>query len=555
MPIHTETWEALSNEAEAISEDVSRGGNASAHRRAVDNLGGAVELYAPLVLQATRLPVASAGATTGDIFVTVRKELLAYLAHRALASREIRSVLTTIAGPAGPSVREKLSVIRALCSLVVSLARAYGSPHELKVNVARIVHLVCELARREGGVAGALDIEGSLRSFSVMEPALHLWRQHYREHLLHVVDVCLLGLLLLDACLPRTDETLGQRMAAMTGMSVKVLYGNWYLAALQHDVGYGVDVISEATTRLDYLRASCVRSFQEDIRSAIAGSATDIEDIVSSELPGTEVYGLDHGIVSSLHLRHALEQSIGDPVRRRRFDPACRAVLKHNLTNAPVSFASEPITFLLVLCDELQEWERARVSSHGLASHAMSVTQGGEPGYVESAAILRSLEVHGLRAQQGRFEFTCDHIAFRLLYMGPEIGKYLPQRVCVEKCRNLQRLDPTGAPFHIGLSLLTPYSDQAIPGEHGFEALRSYALRDPQLGLVEFVGGARDGVRIVSISTYVGYEEVSFCLELLNRFPLLPEGQNVDWGRFAEWSLNRSDPRSLGGDGLLRPRD
>lgn len=73
----------------------------------------------------------------------------------------------------------------------------------------------------------------------------------------------------------------------------------------------------------------------------------------------------NHGVLSALMLAHLLgiRQKFLAEEEKWNFKynhlPACHAIATHMLPSIRVSFAKHPFAFLLVLCDEIQDWSRS----------------------------------------------------------------------------------------------------------------------------------------------------------------------------------------------------
>jgi hypothetical protein len=559
-------WTDVAKEAVEIEKLLKDGDDLASLRHRIDDLGDLAiggrksaqeRLFADLRESAPQKSL-----------VLGRRRLLEFLAVRALGANSLLSVLARPNGGHGPAAREKLFLIKTLSSLVASLEQrvqeqldwseqrqiVWNDPSDVAVDPEAVVHVLAEIARREFGVPSVIDVEGTLRSFARVEPALHLWREAYRDHLLHAADVCILGWLLLDSVQPRTGESLASFVAGMLETSEKDVYRNWFLAALVHDVGYALDAIRQALKHVAYLKSDYLEQLRNQLDKRMGDVRKRIEQNVLEGLTGPNADGLDHGVVGFLHLGHVLEETITDPRKRAMLRPACLAVQKHSLP-FPLAFTSEPIAALLVLCDELQEWERPLVSGRKLAAGTRDLVAGYETTSPPTAKALESLTLVGIEPRPGEegFQFTGDALECCLTYKPPKLGKFWPQRVGLEKCRNLQRVDPSGLPFGVRITLVNQYLSGTSTREYGLEALRSYALGHPELGLVDFVDGSRDGIEIVRFTQEPGsIESISFDLGRLNRFPLLPERLKVNWDDFAKWTVARPDPYDLEPPPLLR---
>ncbi len=551
---YTSVWSAVEGEAGELAEAARSTQDLHGLRPGIDDLGTIVLRYGNAALPDLLGDIAT-GPLTGSLLLG-RRRLLEFLAVRCFESEGIRWVLKESCGLPGPTAREKLSLVSALSSLLACLAHRFGStdPSSVEVkNAESVIHLMAEIARRDFGIDGGIDIEGALRSFAAVEPALYLWREAYRDHLLHATDVCLLGWLLLDCRFSGSDDNLGRGIGGMLGLNERCLYANWFLAALLHDIGFAADAIRQAADHIDYLKSEYMDELRAQIEAAIEKTVTRIREELLQVSLGLGLEDMDHGVVGYLHVREAIEKAVREPSRQREFDPACLAILKHNLKKVPIAFETEPIAALLLLCDELQEWERPRLSAQMFAARSREATTPAEPSTLFTSKILESLELKGVSlTADGKFAFTGDDLEFCLTYRPPEIARFRPERVCVEKCHNLQRLKPSGFPFPLKLKLVNQYLGGAAK-EYGLEALRSYALRRPEAGLVEFVDGGRQGVPVITFQKEPGnIERISFDLEMLNSVPLLPEKLDVDWDDFGRWSLARRDPYALQEEPLLR---
>lgn len=549
----TYVWNVISEEAERLCEVLCNGGAVAPIRSSIDDLGDLILDRGPEISDLFRQNMVK--DSDAETLVLGRRRLFEWLVVQSLNAPTIQAVLSGKNEPTGPSAREKLSLIKALASIIVSLADRLGSddPSGVVLDTEAAIHLLSEFARREWGFEGAIDAEGDLRSFAQVEPALYLWRNAYRDHLLHVADVCLLGWLLLDSRLPGRECSLANHVGAMLGMSEKLVFGNWFLAALFHDVGYAVEAIRQAVGHVAYLRSDHLKQLRTELDEVMKGAGFSVGRDILETVPGNDGQGLDHGVIGAIHLREVLTKAIDNPRRRELFKPACRAILVHNLRNVSVLAVSEPLSALLILCDELQEWERPRINGKQLAESSREVMAGSTSDPIPTAKPSESLTLVGIKLDGEQFRFTQDILRCNLTYAPPEIGKFWPQRIRLEKCHSLQRVNPVGLPIKFQLTMINQYLPTLGATEYGFEALRNYALRCPDLGLLEFTKGSRDDIQVIDRTVEYGdIEAISFDLEQLFNFPLLPQKLSIDWNDFATWTLSRPSPYELPSESLLR---
>jgi hypothetical protein len=88
---------------------------------------------------------------------------------------------------------------------------------------------------------------------------------------------------------------------------------------------------------------------------------TFLDELVSREVPRIGVSLelaqrdlLDHGVLGAVNMT---SRFINEPLNIRVKNSA-RAIALHNQKELPIKFSEDPLAFLLVLCDELQEWGR-----------------------------------------------------------------------------------------------------------------------------------------------------------------------------------------------------
>jgi hypothetical protein len=88
--------------------------------------------------------------------------------------------------------------------------------------------------------------------------------------------------------------------------------------------------------------------------------------------------GEDHGIASALHAEQLLS-TISSRLSTE-FAPAVTAMALHNHAAAKIKFTQNPLSVLLVLADELQEWERSWMEREEAALVLSSLAIYGRPG-------------------------------------------------------------------------------------------------------------------------------------------------------------------------------
>jgi len=491
----------------------------------------------PDTLRASRPCVAAEGLVIGPAL------LHSFLLSKAAECQEVSRSLRVPCGPGGIAVLEKAQLIHALSLL----GNALGSPDSSDAQGCgegvpeAVLAVLVEMAQRDLGLDAALDIPQELAAFGRVEPALYLWRNSYRDHLTHVGHVCLMGRLLLDCEVADSGDALVHSASELLGLSREDTLLNWFLASLMHDVGYGFESVRHAVEHVDYLCTPFLADFRADVLGAMQRASEAVSRGLPAEVRGALEVGLDHGVISALHVQHLLDEYIEDGERRRMLQPACEAILMHNL-HVPVSWEKNPIAALLILCDELQEWERLRSPLARLEGKGTSVRTCDRVETSSAREPFDSLEVRGATIGDRAISLPQDTLEFRLAYGPVGHPRYIPQKSCVQKAHNLQRLRLEGFPCRLRITTVHEFLESSDAPKYGFEALQSYAHEHARAGLSDFVAGRRGNsqTQVVKVWREAScLENISYDVQVLNQHPLLPKRLRIDWASFSDWLGSR----------------
>ena len=160
----------------------------------------------------------------------------------------------------------------------------------------------------------------------------------------------------------------------------------WMLASTFHDVAYALQEIefwfNELLERflgvnpkfsfnivevmpliyVDFMRMIS-RWHKYPVQGPISSETLAITDWMFYNEVSSKLVEKDHGVLGGLMLAHLLAVREGF-AKERKWDflynhlPACHAITVHHLTSIPIKFSKHPIAFMLMLCDELQDWGR-----------------------------------------------------------------------------------------------------------------------------------------------------------------------------------------------------
>ncbi len=277
-----------------------------------------------------------------------------------------------------------------------------------------------EFGQLEGLKAG---IEGIAQSIHIYEPARDMWKvmlawerlsrgvsRSVRGHARHVVNVFWMGYFILhhellrkwfadhwglalsrradelEKALSQSQNDLSQplvqeRIAALRkivneGALSESLSNAWFMAGIFHDVAgcvpkypelekVGEQLINEFGCKSAPLPEGWIAPSFKDDANALFGEmdtnvAVALQPLWELSLRGNHP---DHGMVAAIHLRNRLRDSRQSVAAWE----AARAVAVHNLigevsadTRPLFSWERDPLTCLLILCDQIQTWDRER---------------------------------------------------------------------------------------------------------------------------------------------------------------------------------------------------
>jgi hypothetical protein len=247
------------------------------------------------------------------------------------------------------------------------------------------------------------------------EPRIHADNRDIRDHLTHVTQVFLTGWIILNSCPVFTRPDLAP-YDWPNNRVLENLNRCWLYAALLHDCAYSVEYAKKALGHELAVR----NLFQDTYLAGIAGAsnADEIKNAANElweqrskwrdvprqdDLHKGQYTRPDHGIVGAIALwKEATEAKVASDELISILKPAALAIACHNfqylVPDDPeptckqdwlrLSLKKEPISVLLHICDELQEWGRERIDE------AMIYKQVFKPLRYAATELTR-LDVHG----------------------------------------------------------------------------------------------------------------------------------------------------------------
>lgn len=429
-------------------------------------------------------------------------------------------------------------------------------PHRLAQ--ARI-RLLAEYAHRQLRVHSNWRLRQQLESQFRPEVLLYASSASHRDHTFHVIDVCLLGHLLISAAFT------GRQGAALR----KAVSGNipskkrdhilrqWYPAALLHDVGCSIGVVEKVANVLEKFDTPDLQKYCKNIISSIGTARQQLNKAIHAELKSaglslpedTAELTSDHGALGTDHLIHELRRlRDGDQFLRRPMTKAIlQAILNHSSHDAEFK-SSERLAFLLVLCDHLQEWGRARVRPEHMARALLSSFQmeiPAELGAEQAATYMVPTAVYKPRSNTIAFNPCAP--TFNLYYSRSRSSLIEPACQWVDVWDDFERIVCVSAFPIIRIRFIHPQSEilqkmKRPPSE--MQLLRDFAETDEGAFLGEWLSELDRGGRSRRIEYCISDESTEEFTVYVGRPKrrggrLLREMPKSFYSEFVEWKERR----------------
>ena len=284
---------------------------------------------------------------------------------------------TLLGGGPGHSNCEKLMYLKHLLHIIQYVLRIRDKKDE--VVLRSVIWLISEFGHTALGINRHLDIENNLFLLAKQQPALFGLKDHYRDHLSHVIQVCLTGWLLLETKIngdhlyytfpPLNEKSPSHSIHYYKDPGwLKNILAKWFVASLLHDVGYIMSIGDGWTKMLGSFSTESLGDVQKDLKESL-------DTIINRRLQGRSRrflsaepdYG-EHGIISALHISELIHSI--DPKESEEYICAYRAMAFHSKSTKDMKnleFTKDPLATLLVICDEIQEWGRPKVDRDHLS--------------------------------------------------------------------------------------------------------------------------------------------------------------------------------------------
>jgi hypothetical protein len=353
-------------------------------------------------------------------------------------------------------------------------------------QLTAILYLLAEYAHVEGGLTRKAELFRTLEAVWSNEAVLYTIRDTYRDHINHMVETCLLGLLLIEL---KDASGRDYYFHQLRQGDDQRLRRNWVLAALLHDTGYALEICKRAGHPLKFMDTPQVVRFAENFGAWLAQEEKAAMEKITAGLQrplkwlweGARLEKFDHGVVSALFTLFLVKDG-KKPEDNWRSDirPALDAMARHNLKRRSTSYWRDPMAFLLILCDHLQEWDRPLVQGpemrQALVVHMSGKDWAGIDNESRVAYLeLENVEFHGRAPtlKSGR------ELTFNLHFSEVWGERYHPPPTWLTHTYDLQSL--TQCPDEISIRLIHPVDPARGPE---MDLFQTFLMKEQRLAVL-----------------------------------------------------------------------
>ena len=158
----------------------------------------------------------------------------------------------------------------------ISFTDVKGSPDSVTIEAKTF--LISQFAHISAGVDREIRLHSHLQELFSPELLLYATSESYRDHLFHVIDVCLLGYLLL-----KCNEQSHWLICFPNDLEKKQSERNWFIASLLHDIGYRLKLSEKLTEILEPLRAPELEKYKKALTEGLSNANKDFDSCIDEK--------------------------------------------------------------------------------------------------------------------------------------------------------------------------------------------------------------------------------------------------------------------------------
>jgi len=366
------------------------------------------------------------------------------------------------------------------------------------------LYILSRYAHSRLGIERHIPFYDVLYEMWLAEAVLYTVRDSYRDHLHHVINVYLIGILIFDAGV--MDSIIG------TGVDKMEWERNWMIAALFHDVGYIAKLGDDVVKRLAFLeRAPILKQFTAIVKDGVRGAYRQFDESFK-ELNGSiwqPGSSLDHGQVSSVFIRFLNEVDREDEIQVPnkewvdKIKMALHAVETHNLPNRHVTInpTENPMSFLLIMCDHLQEWDRPRFDPKKIRRAVSTLVHFPRDNGPERFQLIRWLETDLIWSNNKiAMQYPGEKVRIKMVHADASKQNFEPAINWAANTGDLQAVNCSKWPDKFMIELVSSHILSEELNKDGgifeFDLLADYVRKFPNCSmLIPWVDDSRAGTR------------------------------------------------------------
>jgi hypothetical protein len=268
-------------------------------------------------------------------------------------------------------------------------------------NLRSLIKNFCNYAYDELDIDSIFKIEDWLNKLLEFEIFLSLTKKRHRDHLKHACRIALLGddimqrelifegkkfkliylireLLLLNPQSKKIFKMYNIDINEPELLDKKILQV-WLIAAIFHDIGFIYEAFVESWKNIHFLKE--FPNFKElylGIESEISNFERSfrVSEMHSKHVPCDLIRGFDHGEIGACLISNLLCES--------NFICDMAAIIADcHTSKEEINFVDNPLSFLMIVLDEVQEWQRPAVGRK-MEDQVLSENVGNYMGFRES---------------------------------------------------------------------------------------------------------------------------------------------------------------------------
>jgi len=250
--------------------------------------------------------------------------------------------------------------------------KIYGEP-----SFEQLIKKISDYVYDKRGLDAQFEIKAWLENLLERELFLSITKKRHRDHLLHACRMALLGERILKGKIIYDDgkefrlldlvrelfrkQKDTQKLLKLyevdtlnnEALDEKILQ-IWFIAALFHDVGFIYEAFTEVWENLkDIMKYPNFKEMHLDIEKALANfkKRFSVSDVRVKLYKSKFTREFDHSKIGACLISNLLGES-------NLICDMAAFITDHHSSNETLEFTERPLSFLMVLLDEIQEWER-----------------------------------------------------------------------------------------------------------------------------------------------------------------------------------------------------